>query len=114
MENAAENLEKQRQEFIGEIKELKEEEEKTGKTVHFPNINPEELTLEDAEYWSKIKDGSIIEEDLKNYRDKLFLDKELHPREDVSKSRIGFFAYINNRASIIFLQREYPSTKQKS
>jgi len=100
-ENNIENLEKQRREFIGEIRKLKEEEEKSGKTVHFSNVNPEELTLEDAECWSKIKDSSITEEDLKNYRDKL-LDKEWRPKEGVNKSRTAFFAFINNRASIIF------------
>ena len=104
MENIKENLEMPLQNFIEEIRKLKETEQAEKKSISLLSIEPDELTIEDAECWAKIADGSITGEDLNDYREKL-LDKDGHPKEGVSKSRIAFFAFINNRASIIFLQK---------
>ena len=97
-------------EFQQEAALLKEQQEKgtdpTRKSVHFEGIDVSELTLEDKSIWDKIRDESITEEDLNKHFENL-------KKEEASKSRRKFFAFIGNKAFVIFGNRQLRETKEE-
>ena len=75
--------------FQNKMAELKKMEEMSGKTAHFPDLNPAELKEEDRNIYEKYISDNLTEEELNEYGNNLFLDL-------ASESRKFFYYYIVN------------------
>jgi hypothetical protein len=75
--------------FQSKMAELKKEEEINQKTAHFPDLNPAELKEEDRDIYEKYISNNLTEEELDEYRDKLYSEAAIN-------SRIKFCYYIIN------------------
>ena len=95
--NLQQNNESELDEFKKEIQKLIDDElSGKSKTVHFMKIRGEEfnindLTKEDMEMYYKIKNEKAELEEFKEYKEKIFSDKE-----NASKTRQMFAAYLSN------------------
>lgn len=97
--------EEERKIFIEEIEKIKREDLERGTPAHLFDVNPQNLTMEDAAIWQKVKDGSILPEDFKRY-DLNFKDEKGERREDIPIDRLRFRAFIANKAQVIFTERQ--------
>ena len=113
-ENKLENLEeKELQDFIQKIVEIKEGDLERGKErglkyafpANFSDIDPQELIIEDARIWAKVNDKSITPEDLKEYVQS-FKDQEGNFKKEISESRKNFIAFVNNKVTPLFVRRK--------
>ena len=117
MENSFENKENKRQGFIEEMRRFKAEEAEAGKTAHFEGVSEDDFkdfTVEDANYWSKIKDETITEEEWNRYAAG-FLDEKGKPLGSVPQVRQELRAFFGNKVSVVFgLRRMALKKNQKS
>lgn len=77
---------------------MKENEETAGKTAHFVDLDPRELTLEDMRIWDEIKKETITREKFNEYKKLLIDEKTGNPKKDIPASRLEFMAFIANKA----------------
>lgn len=75
------------------------------KTAHLYEVNPEELTPEDAIMWGKVKDGSITQDDVSLYQATM-LDGKRKLRNGITRSRYEFLAFIINKSVVFLLGRQ--------
>lgn len=96
--------------FRDEIANFAQKELREKQTAHFGGeaIKSDELTEEDMKIWIKIKDGSVTEEDAKQYRH--YYDKT---NGQQSKARFGFFSLAINYANGIIGQRWWDKEQKK-
>ena len=98
--------------FRNEIKAIAETEGQEGKTAHFQGENSaldvNDLTIDDMNLWTKIKDGSITRDDLKEHDQGFYLVEEgmRKGRLNIPLSRKIFRAFAANRASSILAERQ--------
>jgi hypothetical protein len=104
--NVPETPEEKLKNFRGEIRSIVEEEQKTRKTVHFQELNPEELSPEDMDIWEKVSDRSVTREDFDRYRGRT-INANLEKRQrSLSQTKIEFLKYVANKVSEILIERE--------
>ena len=87
--------------FRQEIESIQKEESERGKTGHFEGagFKAEDLTLEDMDFWHKIKNGTVARDAFDYYRHRL-KETELTP------SRKIFAAFAANKANVVIGRRE--------
>ncbi|MGC9610872.1 MAG: hypothetical protein ABSE68_01485 [Minisyncoccia bacterium] len=104
--NNSEDLETKMTSFREEMRGIVEEERKPEQTAHYPgSIDADELIPEDLGVWEKIKNETITQGEMAQFRDSL-LDETGHPKEGVSPGRIKFMAFFNNKAGGIISKRQ--------
>ncbi len=87
------------EDFRKEISEVSKNPENEG---DFPEeINPDNLTEEDMDFWTKIKDKGVEQADLDRYIEKFKKDNAFH-----NKSRDYFRMFAVQRAQVIIGKRE--------
>jgi hypothetical protein len=112
LKNNQENPEAKLKDFREEIGLIIEEERANQKTAHFNELKPEELSPEDLEVWEKIKDGSVTQENMKEYKN-IFFDGEGKIKENITPGRKEFMAFANNKANIVLLNKQIKQMRSK-
>ena len=83
-------------EFQTEIGRLKQEEVKERKTVHFRDLNPEDLTEEDMASYNKFLAKDWNRKEFEIYRYNIMEDLKKEPENSQLESRAYFTAYLGN------------------
>ncbi|MFA7315428.1 MAG: hypothetical protein WC059_01330 [Candidatus Paceibacterota bacterium] len=88
--------------FITEMRDLKEHPVSEG-AVHFENISVDELTIDDMEMYTKLKNATLTPSEFEVYRASI---ERTH-----NKSRIFFAGYIANKLSSDVLHQQFLARK---
>ncbi len=103
-EGAEEDIETLRREILN-IKQQEANGELS--TEHLTRVNPDELTPADLRFWRLVRDGNITHELAEAYNQSVSTEVKGNP------SRSGFVAFINNKATSIFLKRELEALRSE-
>ena len=76
-------------EEMAELKKKEEEAERGKQTVHFRDVNPDDLTDEDREMWESVKASIVKKDDFEDYRQNVDLSN--------NQSRQQFCAFLANK-----------------
>lgn len=93
----------------------KGEREKTIPTGHFdnPDFNAAELTKKDKEIWDKIADESLTAEEFAKYRQEVESEEKSNINASERSSRLDFYAFAANKASIVLMKKQLEALKTK-
>ena len=94
------------QKFRQEIASLRRVEAARGwrQDIDLKDVNPDELTDEDAFIYYSARNGTITRESFRQYEEK-FVDSEREPREGVSQSTAHFIRFMSNRINLFLLRK---------